>query len=307
MANTIELVFTTPPSLLPCYLRILLSKRSGFKEKKGLPHIRAIWKNARIDSKNLSTYLAICDLLESKHLPFLYPHVIVSPLHMNILTHPSFPVKLLGSVHLRNHIVQHRDIKINEEFKIFCETSDHRVMEKGLEFDLNTIFYSGEERVWEEISTFFVQGKHGQASEPSPIATMEPLEHGEKLSQWYLPRNSGRRYAKVTGDYNPIHVSKLLAKAFGFERDLIHGFCCLAQTLGKMSQPSIEGVKRLDVAFKGPLYLENQVMLKNQTSSKGNRFDVFCGKNPRPSICGQVSSEPSGFELVQRELQGHNT
>ena len=38
-----------------------------------------------------------------------------------------------------------------------------------------------------------------------------------------LAADTGRRYAAVSGDRNPIHLSSLAAKAFGFPRAIAHG------------------------------------------------------------------------------------
>ncbi|AGH45935.1 MaoC/PaaZ C-terminal domain-containing protein [Paraglaciecola psychrophila] len=40
---------------------------------------------------------------------------------------------------------------------------------------------------------------------------------------WDLSSTLGRQYAKVSGDFNPIHLNKWLAKLFGFQQHIIHG------------------------------------------------------------------------------------
>merc|ERR1711976_118688 len=48
-------------------------------------------------------------------------------------------------------------------------------------------------------------------------------------AQWNLPSNLGQRYEGVCKDYNVIHVSSILAKAFGFPSMIIHGMYMAAR------------------------------------------------------------------------------
>jgi hypothetical protein len=150
---------------------------------------------------------------------------------MHIIAHAKFPFKVLGALHLRNHILQHRPIGAQEKGDFSCETAGFRILEKGLEFDINSIYRIKGERVWEEISTFFVKGRFGEQGEPSSLAEIETITESEEIGKWNLPANRGKQYAKISGDYNPIHISPTLAKLFGFKRDLVHGFCVFATSL----------------------------------------------------------------------------
>lgn len=44
---------------------------------------------------------------------------------------------------------------------------------------------------------------------------------GEKSFQ--VPQGIGREYASLCNDYNPIHISSIAAKAFGFKSTIAHG------------------------------------------------------------------------------------
>lgn len=296
--ETIHLQYSETPSLTPALFRAIFVPRKGFKARDGLPQIKADWLKAKIDILNLSNYLDCCNLEDDGYLPLLYPHVIASRIHLNMLTHRSFPIKLLGSVHLRNHIIQHRKITTNETLSIACQITDYRIVEKGLEFDFTSLFTVGIERVWESISTYYVRGKFGQVGEESPLTQLDKLEDATEIAKWHVASNLGKRYAKITGDYNPIHISGVLAKLFGFKKDLIHGFCALATAIGKLPTFSSNSPIRLDVAFKGPVYLDESVVLQNKEVNQSHRFDVYCGDNDRPSISGLLKEVDGTDKLV---------
>lgn len=71
----------------------------------------------------------------------------------------------------------------------------------------------------------------------------------------------GRRYGAVSGDRNPIHMSALSAKLFGFKRAIAHGMWTNARALSCLlpSTPLEQGT--LAVEFKTPLYLPGRASL----------------------------------------------
>src|SRR5699024_7533951 len=50
-------------------------------------------------------------------------------------------------------------------------------------------------------------------------------------AQWHLGADTGRRYAEVSGDRNPIHLGSVPAKLFGFQRAIAHGMYTAARAL----------------------------------------------------------------------------
>ena len=51
-----------------------------------------------------------------------------------------------------------------------------------------------------------------------------PADGWGELARWELPAGAGRRYARVSGDYNPIHLWALTARPFGFRAPILHGY-----------------------------------------------------------------------------------
>lgn len=299
MADGIHMTFEDRPGVFGMMAKALLTPRKGFRAATGLPQIEVRWDQVQVDRENLDRYRQVCGLTEKQGLPLLFPHVCSQGLHMAMLTHKSFPIKLLGAVHLRNHILAHRAIAASETLALACRLGEFRIMEKGMEFDFTTEVHVENERVWESVSTYYVRGRFGEQGAPSPLAQMPEMGAETPLSEWHVAANLGKKYAPVTGDYNPIHMSKLLAKLFGFKRDIAHGFCVLATCLEQFGSNLVEGACRFDVAFKGPVFLDSQVVLKaSAAEGDSGRFNLYCGDNERPSICGLVRPAKAGDHLV---------
>jgi len=293
----VQLTYDKKPGLAGAMVKALLLPRKGFKQNIGLPDIRGSWVVAQADPIALKNYHEVLGLTQGEHLPVLYPHVLAGGLHMNMLTHKLFPFGLLGAVHLKNRITQHSPIKNTQVMDIHSAMGEFRLLPKGLEFDFSTKVTVEGEKVWEEVSTYFMAGKFGGKENPSSETSFElaTLENTNDLADWPVPKDRGKKYAKISGDYNPIHMSATLAKLFGLKRDIAHGFGIVAEAINYSSaMVEIENSDlnqqkiQVDVVFKGPVFLESQAVLKQNQSQDKNRFDVYCGDNPKPSICCAV-------------------
>lgn len=287
----IELEFISPPPLAGAMIKALVLPRKGFNGQQGLPDIRARWVGVKADEVALARYCDVLSVPHGQHLPVLYPHVLAGAMHMNMLTHKDFPIRLLGAVHLKNTITQYAAIATDQVFDLHSQIAHTRITEKGVEFDFNTQVVIDDKAVWEETSTYFMAGKYKGELAADGSFELTKLEVNQQVADWFIPANRGKVYASITGDYNPIHMSATLAKLFGFKRDIAHGFGVLAQSLEQSGLLSTTDYPlTVQVIFKGPLYLRSQVILQTNNQQDSQRFDVFCGENPKPSMCVKVAA-----------------
>ncbi len=101
------------------------------------------------------------------------------------------------------------------------------------------------------------------------------------------PDDAGRRYAKVSGDVNPIHLSGLTAKAFGFKRAIAHGMWVKARVLGALSG-RLPDALALDVSFRKPLFLPSTVTLSTAQADGGWDFAVRNAKAGTEHVVGTI-------------------
>jgi len=143
---------------------------------------------------------------------------------------------------------------------------------------------------------YFVRGKFGidDTTTSEKSFELESLEEAGLLQQWQIPKDRGRAYASISGDYDPIHMSRLAAKAFGFKRDIAHGVGVMAQAIDRASAlldaAALTGTGQLDAIIKGPIFLDSEVSLKHKPEQAPGRFDLYCDDNPRPNLCIAVTS-----------------
>ena len=190
-----------------------------------------------------------------------YLHSLAFPLHIKLLLLPDFPFPLLGLVHVDNQIKQLRPIKHGETLAATSYFGALELHSKGWLFSIIVEFYSGSELVWKSVSTNLFRFKHGHAVDP--IGKHSSANWNNPINTtWQLTASLGRQYAKVSGDFNPIHLSKWTAKLFGFKQPIIHGmwtksYCIsgLQKTNPKLFSQAFE----FNTTFKKPLYLPNLV------------------------------------------------
>lgn len=296
---TADHVFHARPSLWPAYRRALFGKRPGLRAGQQLPRISAAWPDARIDPAALAAYRDATGTADDGALPLLFPHILASGLHLAMLTDPRFPLKLMGAVHLRNHVIQHAPIPPAGVLALRTALGAQRVVKAGLEFDMTTEVLLDGARVWESVSTNLVRGKRfGEPGEPPEIGRLPDLDAPGFEANWTVPPNMGRRYARITGDYNPIHIANATAKLFGFPRAIIHGMWSAARALGALPPLDGAGPLRFDVLFKGPIFVGAKSGLRAATSPDAHRFDCFCEGNDRPCISGLLRRAAPDERLV---------
>jgi hypothetical protein len=84
-----------------------------------------------------------------------------------------------------------------------------------------------------------------------------------EISYFSLPLDAGLSFAKLTGDFNPIHWLPAYAKAAGFRNVILHGFGTLARAYEGLNRGLLSGdvrkLKLLDVKFTRPLVLPHAV------------------------------------------------
>jgi len=285
------LSFRKKPSSLANYARIILTRRPGNPHEAPLPRLLGRLENVTPDPVNLSRYRELCGLQNDGKIPVLYPHVLAAPVYMHLLSHKEFPIPLIGSLHLRNHIIRHRPIDDREPLTLEVMTGEKRIVRQGLEFDFRILLTSGEERLWESITTWLKKGNYGTPHTHSPRAgIIKPINDGREHAESFIPENIGKRFARITGDYNPIHISKFAAPLFGLKRDVAHAMWVCADTIRQLPRHEKGSPLRIDLAFKGPLFLGSRYLIKLKVKNDRLRFDTYCGDNPRPCIQGQVEN-----------------
>jgi acyl dehydratase len=123
----------------------------------------------------------------------------------------------------------------------------------------------------------------GPVAEPAERADEGPDLPDEAPTgpvRWTLSAGLGRKYASISGDRNPIHLSDLTAKPFGFSRHIAHGMWTHARALAELEN-RLPDACTVAVAFKRPVRLPSVVWFGARTARDGDeRIDFGVTSHP---------------------------
>jgi hypothetical protein len=252
-----------------------------------LPRLSVSIEKTRFDPERLRAYRAICGFPEGGAVPITYPQVHAIGLQMHLLTQPQFPLPLVGLVHLKNRIVQERELSPDETLGLSVGVIGHKATERGLEFELQTTCTDASGKaVWTAVATVLHRGKSGPKKKSGP-----PREEESKLSEYQAidaPADIGRRYGRIAGDMNPIHLYPLTARLLGFERHIAHGMWTLARSCA-LVQPHLGRTPReLEVQFRQPLFLPGHAALRYGAEGDGFAFTLIGRDSGKTHLNGKV-------------------
>jgi len=84
-----------------------------------------------------------------------------------------------------------------------------------------------------------------------------------EIAFFKLKPDAGLDFAKLTGDFNPVHWVPRWAKAFGFKNVILHGFGTMARAIEALNRGLFAGdvtaLQEIDVRFTRPLVLPARV------------------------------------------------
>lgn len=258
-----------PALLPPLFLKAALRRRSNGTElpKDGL----RCWIS--LEPKQLAAYRKVCGFADNGLLPATYPHVLAFALQMQLLTAQNFPFPLLGLVHLANRIRVLRPMGNVSSVRIGVRVDNLQPHAKGAVFDLVTTVDDLLGPLWEAESQMLCRTVKLPGE---PAAPLPPLGEGlNEVSRWQAESNIGRRYARVSGDYNPIHLSAWSARLFGFPQAIAHGLWNKAMTLAALSEHLPAANIEVSVHFIKPVLLPGNVRLLASAAGSSGELQLL--------------------------------
>lgn len=240
---------------------------------------------AAINAGHVTRYAQVCGFPRRDTVPVTFPHLLTFGAQMDVMADPGFPWPAMGSVHVENRITSHRPVGLGESLGVQVDVETTRPHAKGTVVDFVSTVRAGDETVWESVSSYLVRGG-GTDDAPSGLAFPDAPE-GKAV--WNLPDDLGRRYGRVSGDMNPIHLHPLSAKALGFRRHIAHGMWTKARALAAIENRLPDAVQ-IDVSFKKPVFLPSRVTFGVTGERSDWHFAVRNPKDGSPHVLGRVTA-----------------
>ena len=146
--------------------------------------------------------------------------------------------------------------KLKHIFKL--KTAYDKAPNAVVVFAISSVDESGEEIVYNEM-TAFVKGAGGWGGDRGPSADINvpPVREPDAVIEEKTDPNQTLLY-RLSGDWNPLHADPAFAKAFGYDKPILHGLC----TFGHVGRHVVKGLldndprkfKSIKVRFAGTVF-----------------------------------------------------
>lgn len=280
-----ELV-THIPSMASVYAKAVKTlgrkPRGARLSTDSLPAVTLVFQGAKAEPAALGAFRRAVGAPVNAVLPSLYVHSLAFPLAMSLMVREDFPLPLLGMIHLSNEVQVLAPLADDEHFDVQVNAENLRPHAQGTCCDLVVnIEVAGVSRMVLR-STFLAKGIWLAGSSKTTGAQAERVQYvaPQRTAQWVLDARTGRMWAGVAGDYNPIHLSKLSAKALGMPGSIAHGIYLAARALAGIEPAA--GNYRWKVSFKTPVVLEAKVDLAFEAQENGYLVQAWNARKPKP-------------------------
>jgi len=260
-------------SLAPVYARAVLSaRRKGAAVRSAaargepvvVPAGGVVLAGVAVDADRAAALARATGVPLRPVLPAVGPHLLAFTAQLQLMSAEAFPFPLPGLVHVTQHVRQHRSLGVGERAEVRVAARGPLVHPKGALVELVSQVVVGDETVWEGTSGYLARGAGGAVSSggaggaAGSAATDLPEPPARTAARWRVPADAGRAYAAVSGDANPIHLSRLAARALGFPGAIAHGMWTLARAVGQVEPQAVAaagGAVEVRARWGAPLLL----------------------------------------------------
>lgn len=299
------MVLQRSPGTVEIYLRSLwrmLGRSQGVipKGKRGmLSPIRIIQPGVRIDPDRLELFRKVCETpIHGLAVPPAYPECLFLTPMAEIVLSEDFPLSPFGLIHIRQRIAILRPIDPDAKLDLNCQLEEIRETDRGFEVDLELYAFEGGQKLWEGRTTVLSRNKktrsRGQHRQEKPIPWVQEVE-GLKSFIIHVPEDTGRRYARASGDWNPHHLYPITARLLGYRRAIAHGMWALSRTLAMIERERpFEFPLEAEATFKRPIFLPSDIEIRYQRNVQADqnlqtlRFELRNPHNNEPHMIGSI-------------------
>ena len=285
--------------MLGLYLQAAMKKARPFSaaDVEGLQRAPVLWENLLPNTRRYKKYCELAGWQQNDTMHPLYWQVRSLPLQLKLISSPQSPFAMLGLVHISNRVTDYTQCRPDIPCELivrFGQVFQHR---RGYAFEVGVTATQRGKPVYAAVGTYLARTGHSATG--LPAWEERDMTLPDDISELTPIQASGgliRRYARVSGDYNPIHLSQVTAKLFGFKRAIAHGMWTAARVISDLQASRQLSGQEIDIQFKRPLFLPGKAKAVVGQTSENTCFSVLsegAASEPTVYMCGTLRS-PAG-------------
>jgi hypothetical protein len=273
------------PKLSQLIIPSALSLVKGVKVQPEGISLQRVWEGVTIDQADLDCYR---DFLKWENpQPLCYLYLLAQRAQVALMADKQFTIAIPGMVHLGNKLVQLAQVNFGQPFTLISYATVEYKKEGSLlpRFVVDIVQHGTKVAYCE--SQYLAKRKSKKKGRRG-----EQLSHDFEIvhtEEWGIPANYGKLYARVSGDINPIHTSRVFAKLMGFKTSILHGWYSASRAVMRAEALQGKVVKEVEVSFKSPVYLPSTQQLCLGGDQDGSLpFMLKDHENGQIAIVGQL-------------------
>jgi hypothetical protein len=298
LTKSIHSVHLTRLPMMPAmFCRLLMSGFTKPSRLTGLDRVtkaRLYLPGIPVDEERVLRYRRVCGYSQAPDAPFVPPgflQTLFIGLLARYITSDFFPINAMGLIQTAQQFESRSPVRINDFLDLSCTLDDMTLTAKGISTRFLLETYRENQVVWQGISTYLTrtrspENRPGKTLQDRPLPTLMTID---------VPSGTGRKYARVSGDYNPHHLSNVTARIIGFRQAMAHGMWSLARTLACL-EPVMTFTERysVDAAFKLPVYMPATLTVGKKAVITGDGrhrifFDLRDAGTCKPHLKGLIT------------------
>lgn len=258
-----------PAVSLLALLKGVFRRRSGNGGEGAVS--KSCYRLAGMDVARLGAYRALFGF-GPEALPVSFYYLVAQRAHLAAMTGRAFPFRLAGLIHVENAITEFAPPRLEQEFIVRDALRIEPRTESGAQHCVfETLVEQGGQPVFRCESRYLAV--RGERRTKLKLAADGAL--GERVGGWTLAEGEGRRYAQVSGDWNPIHLWRWSARLLGLQQPIVHGMHTIAKACALLEQTGGQRIASVSARFVAAIPLGSEVRLEADFAA--GRYFVLVG------------------------------
>ena len=265
---------------LLAHARLLRPRPARSSGSRGNVGERVRSAGVRFEPERLAKLRELIAAPDDGLLPPIAVQLLAAPLHLKLLADPRFPLPVLGLVHVANTLEERRALSSDVALDLEAFVEEIVSTPRGEELTLVTEARARGELVF-RASTIALARTKTRVSRTHSAPTPE-APRGEFVFRVCVnvAESTGRHYASVARDLNPIHQHAWLARPFGFPHAIVHGTWTLSRALEVAREVLPPFPRRIVCAFRRPVALPSRIAIEVLRNGDAVSLRVASSEDP---------------------------
>lgn len=240
-----------------------------------------------IDTADVAKYRRFFDG-QGQHVPLTYFYLLAQRAQIALMLDSRFPHPIPGLIHAGNELQWHGQLLQGLPLEIAVSVVSAQRFD-----DAKSVVFSVEmTQCGRRLVSCISEYRIPRSARRIPARHVLPESFPETFLQagWLFEQSVSRRYAMLSGDFNPIHLSSILARTFGFRRAIAHGMYAIGRAAVSIEHHTGKPLKAINARFKRPILVASQAIFGlDSTATTQGDFGILLVPDHQLAISGTWS------------------